>query len=156
MKVSELKEVLNEISSITFQLPDGSFVPSHFHVTEVGTVSKHFIDCGGTERREEKVSFQLWTAEDYDHRLAAEKLKKIVEIAESRLNIPNAEIEVEYQSDTIGKYGLRFFNGKFMLESTQTDCLAKDKCGIPDHKSKLSLAEIGSSKNTCEPGSGCC
>lgn len=156
MKVSELKQILSEVNTITFQLPDGRTVPEHFHVTEVGKVSKHFIDCGGTERTEEKVSFQLWTAEDYDHRLAAEKLRKIVEIAESRLQLPNAEIEVEYQSETIGKYGLKFYNGRFVLEALQTDCLAKDNCGIPETKPKVELSEIKSSNNACTPGGGCC
>ena len=152
MKISELKDILKEINVIRFKLPDGSFIPKHFHVTEVGKVSKHYIDCGGTERKEEKISFQLWTAEDYDHRLAASKLNKIVEIAEDRLQLPDAEIEVEYQSDTIGKYVLKFNNGIFILESLQTDCLAKDSCGIPVKKEKLQLSEVG----TCKPGSGCC
>ncbi|MEI7863404.1 MAG: DUF6428 family protein, partial [Planctomycetota bacterium] len=31
-------------------LPDKSFVPAHFHITEVGRVQKDFIDCGGTVR----------------------------------------------------------------------------------------------------------
>ena len=48
-------------------------VPSHFHVTEVGKITKHFIDCGGTVRNEEVVNFQLWQADDYDHRLHPEK-----------------------------------------------------------------------------------
>lgn len=156
MKVSELKEVLNQIHAVNFELPDGSKVPNHFHVTEIGKVSKHFIDCGGTERKEEKVTFQLWTAEDYDHRLAAEKFKGIVELAETRLNLPDAEIEVEFQSETIGKYGLSFYNGKFILVTTQTDCLAKDKCGIPESKAKVKLSELTATTNSCDPGSGCC
>ena len=50
MKLSEVKSALKSLETIGFQLPDGSLVPSHFHVTEVGKVSKHFIDCGGTLR----------------------------------------------------------------------------------------------------------
>ena len=156
MNVSDLKEILSNINEVSFQLPDGKQVPSHFHVTEVGKVSKHFIDCGGTERKEEKITFQLWTAEDFDHRLAADKLRKIVELAETQLQLPNAEIEVEYQSETIGKYGLNFRDGRFKLESLQTDCLAKDQCGIPSQKPKKQLAEIAVASNSCEPGGGCC
>jgi len=33
-------------------LENGTMVPEHFHVTEVGVVTKHFIDCGGTVRNE--------------------------------------------------------------------------------------------------------
>mgnify|MGYP003642228923 CR=1 FL=1 len=59
MKISEIKNHLSALDQIAFELPDGSLVPSHFHVTEVGQVSKHFIDCGGTVRIEEVANFQL-------------------------------------------------------------------------------------------------
>ncbi len=52
MKIAELKQNLAEVSAINFKLPDNTYLPVHFHVTEVGLVTKHFIDCGGTERRE--------------------------------------------------------------------------------------------------------
>ncbi|MDP4989083.1 MAG: DUF6428 family protein, partial [Polaribacter sp.] len=74
MKLSEVKSVLQNLQTIGFQLPDQSLVPSHFHVTEVGEITKRFIDCGGTVRKETVVNFQLWNANDYDHRLHPEKL----------------------------------------------------------------------------------
>ena len=52
-------------------LPSGEFVPDHFHVTEIGCVQKHFIDCGGTPRRSGSCLLQVWTAHDLDHRLSA-------------------------------------------------------------------------------------
>ena len=48
MTLAEIKSALQTLETISFKLPDGSLVPSHFHVTEVGKVTKHFIDCGGT------------------------------------------------------------------------------------------------------------
>jgi len=51
MKISALKKHLSEVSTIGFKLPDGQLIPVHFHVTEVGLINKHFIDCGGTERQ---------------------------------------------------------------------------------------------------------
>jgi hypothetical protein len=48
MKISEVKNVLQQVTELTFTLPNGTKVPSHFHVTEVGVITKHFIDCGGT------------------------------------------------------------------------------------------------------------
>ena len=72
MKLSEVKSVLQNLQTIGFQLPDQSLVPSHFHVTEVGEITKRFIDCGGTVRKETVVNFQLWNANDYDHRLHPE------------------------------------------------------------------------------------
>ena len=69
MKLSEVKNQLSTLETVTFQLPNGTFVPEHFHVTEVGLVTKNFIDCGGTVRNETVVNFQLWDANDFEHRL---------------------------------------------------------------------------------------
>jgi hypothetical protein len=56
------------------------------------------------------------------------KLLSIIDLSETVLAISDLEIEAEYQSETIGKYGLDF-NGKyFSLTTKQTDCLVKDKC----------------------------
>ncbi|ARN77479.1 hypothetical protein BST97_05470 [Nonlabens spongiae] len=155
MKLFEIKKHLNHLDKIAFKLPDGTLVPEHFHVTEVGQITKNFIDCGGTVRKEEVVNFQLWNADDYNHRLHPEKLSSIIELAERVLNIGNHEIEVEYQAETIGKFGLDFDGQSFILTSKQTDCLAKDQCGIPDKKPRVKLSELQSA-TTCAPGSGCC
>ncbi|MGB5980581.1 MAG: DUF6428 family protein [Nonlabens sp.] len=155
MKLSEIKNHLNQLDNIAFQLPDGSLVPPHFHVTEVGQVTKNFIDCGGTVRKEEVANFQLWNADDYNHRLHPEKLLSIIELSEKVLGIGDHDIEVEYQGETIGKFGLDFNGKNFLLTSKQTDCLAKDQCGIPEEKPKMRLSELQKSSN-CEPGSGCC
>ena len=157
MKLSEFKSNLTGMTTVSFQLPDGSTVPAHFHITEVGHVQKRFIDCGGTTRLEDRICFQLWEAEDFDHRLQADKLMKIIELSERTLNLPDEEIEVEYQSATIGKYQLAFNGNSFELLTTQTACLAEDKCGIPPSKLKLNLVELSpSTKTTCTPGGGCC
>lgn len=157
MKLSSFKEILKTKTNISFTLPNGEMVPAHFHVTEVGQVTKHFIDCGGTVRNEKKVNFQLWEANDYDHRLHPEKLVDIIELSEKVLGIEDGEIEVEYQGETIGKYHLELGPTGFLLTSTTTDCLAKDKCGIPVEKQKVSLVDLGAKEvNSCTPGGGCC
>ena len=155
MKLSEVKSALKSLETIGFQLPDGSLVPSHFHVTEVGKVSKHFIDCGGTVRQEDVVNFQLWNADDYDHRLHPEKLISIIELSEKVLQIEDHEVEVEYQGETIGKFGIDFDGTHFLLTIKQTDCLAKDACGIPAEKPKVKLADLNNA-SACTPGGGCC
>ncbi len=157
MKLSEIKKHLGAAKSVSFQLPNGTMVPEHFHVTEVGQVVKHFIDCGGTVRNEKTVNFQLWEANDFDHRLAPQKLLNIIELSEKKLGIEDAEIEVEYQSETIGKYGLEFNDGKFMLTAKQTNCLASDSCGIPPEKLKVKLSDLQNQKQACRtPGTKCC
>lgn len=156
MKLSEIKTHLTAAERVNFQLPDGSFVPEHFHVTEVGIVDKHFIDCGGTERREKVANFQLWNANDTEHRLKPQKLIHIITLSENVLGMEDLEIEVEYQSHTIGKYDLGFNGTDFLLMAKQTDCLAKDNCGVPGNKQKISLSELGQkTQSCCEPGKCC-
>jgi len=155
MKLSEIKQHLNNLETIAFQLPDGKLVPSHFHVTEIGKVDKHFIDCGGTIRNESVINFQLWEENDYDHRLHPEKLVHIIELSERVLELPDLEIEVEYQGETIGKHGLDFDGKNFILTNKQTDCLAKNKCGIPEVKPNVKISELQDA-SCCTPESGCC
>lgn len=157
MKLSEIKNSLKELSEITFRLPDGGAVPAHFHVTEIGQINKRFIDCGGTLRTDKAISFQLWEDTDFDHRLGAQKLIQIIELSERVLELEDLDVEVEYQRDTIGKYGLEFREGVFYLVPKMTDCLAKDKCGIPAVKPKVRLSSLGTvTSDCCTPGGGCC
>lgn len=155
MTLSEVKLALQAIETISFQLPNGDLVPEHFHVTEVGKITKHFIDCGGTIRSEEVVNFQLWNANDYNHRLHPEKLLDIIELSENTLGITDVDIEVEYQGQTIEKFGLDFNGNNFLLTTKQTDCLAKDNCGISAEKTKVKLSNL-SEEPCCSPDGNCC
>ncbi len=155
MKLSEIKTILPALTHVEFQLENGQFVPEHFHVTEVGQIHKKFIDCGGVIRDEKTVSFQLWNADDYEHRLKPSKLLNIIRLSEERLGIEDAEIEVEYQAETIGKYGLTFNGTHFVLENKQTACLAEDACGIPVQKQHVNVIETQAS-SCCSPHSDGC
>jgi len=154
MTLEQIKEILPTLENVEFQLEDGTFVPEYFHVTEVGQITKNFIDCGGIIRKEKVVNFQLWNADDYEHRLKPNKLLHIIELSESKLGIEKGEIEVEYQAGTIGKYDLDFNGKNFVLKNKLTACLASDACGIPSEKPKVKLSEIHSS--CCTPNSECC
>ena len=157
MKLSEIKGILPTLDNVEFQLENGTFVPEHFHVTEVGQITKNFIDCGGVIRHEKVVNFQLWNADDYEHRLKPKKLLHIIKLSEDKLGIEDSEIEVEYQSDTIGKYNLEFNGKTFLLKNKTTACLAQDACGIPSEKEKKNLADLTSKQTSCcTPDSGCC
>lgn len=153
MKISEMKQVLPGLEAVNFRLPTGEYLPAHFHVTEVGRVSKHFIDCGGVERHETVANFQLWEAGDYDHRLAPRKFLSILNLSEKVLGQTDLDIEVEYQQATIGKFGLRFDGADFVLTPKQTACLAQDACGIPAAQ-QFSLPQLQTAG--CTPGGGCC
>jgi len=154
MKLLELKNILKTLSEISFQFENGLHIPQHFHITEIGLITKDFIDCGGVIRNEKLISFQLWHANDFNHRLKAKNILEIISIAENSIISEDLEIEVEYQNSTIGKYGLSFNGENFILKSKTTNCLAEDNCGIQNSKPKVSLSKL--QDENCSPGSGCC
>lgn len=157
MTLEQIKKHLATAQAVNFKLPTGAYVPEHFHVTEVGLITKHFIDCGGTERLEKVVNFQLWNANDTEHRLKPQKLLNIIALSESKLGIGDLEIEVEYQTETIGKYGLHYNGKDFLLVPKQTACLASDACGIPPQKQNVPLNQLQKAETACcTPGGGCC
>lgn len=158
MKLYQLKQILKTVPQLNFVLEDGRLVPQHFHITEAGLVTKLFVDCGGTIRTHKSICFQIWTADDFEHRLEPQKFLQIISVAQPLFNEgEDLEVLVEYQQETICCYGLDFDGSNFLLTALQTDCLAKDKCGIPPAKKKINLSELQDSKtNNCTPGSGCC
>lgn len=156
MKLSEIKNHLANAERVNFQFENGIVVPAHFHVTEVGIITRDFIDCGGTVRKEKLANFQLWDANDVEHRLKAEKLLHIISLSEQILGMEDLEIEVEYQSETIGKYELGYNGQDFLLLAKTTACLAPDQCGVSSDKPKLELKNLAVTESVCTPGGGCC
>ena len=137
--VKRLKLVLGENPGKGVQLvwPGGEAVPQHFHVTEIGGVRKDFIDCGGTQRVNSTCLIQCWVATDVDHRIGTKKVLKIVEMGEKVLAGDFLPVEIEYEEGVISQYPLDDLEVTneavvFRLTTKHTDCLAKEKCGIPE------------------------
>ena len=137
MNVNELQNLLaaHPGERMHFMLPDKSFVPAHFHITEVGRVQKDFIDCGGTVRSATTCLLQVWVAHDVDHRLETTKLAKIMEIAQPLLGSDQLPVEIEYEGEAISQYPLGGAESTpagllFYLGSKHTACLAPEKCGV--------------------------
>lgn len=137
MNVAQLYQLLSkrEAAEVKFRLPGGALIPEHFHVTEVGRVDKRFIDCGGTKRQASSCLLQTWTADDFDHRLHAGKLASILKLAEPLLETFDLSVEVEHGAEVASQYVIADFEFTssgftFLLAGKQTDCLAKDKCGV--------------------------
>ncbi len=137
MTVDDFVTVLsvNPNTGIRVNLPDGSFVPAHFHVTEVGRVQKDFIDCGGTVRNSITCVLQVWIANDVDHRLDTTKLSKIIEKGTDLFGSMNVPIEIEYDNGLVSQYPLLETKVTpecvfLILGKKHTDCLAQDRCGV--------------------------
>lgn len=142
MKLEELKKRLQIHSNVggdlLIRLEDGTLIPPYFHITEMGIKIKHFVDCGGVPRTESCINFQIWTANDFDHRLTSQKLLELIDKNEGLFKQPDLEIEMEYQTNTIGSYTVGTSDSPpalFTLKSKKTNCLAPDKCGV-ENKTK--------------------
>ena len=118
-------------------LPDKSFVPAHYHITEVGRVRKDFIDCGGTVRSTTSCVLQVWVADDRDHRLETTKLAGIMGVAAGLLGSDDLPVEVEYEEGVISQYPIGGMEVTpsgllFHLGTKHTACLAPEKCKVGD------------------------
>ena len=138
MKLTELKAILREHPSAypRFLLPDGDEVPAHFHITEVGHVTKRFIDCGGKlHDRTDTCLLQTYVADDLDHRLNAGTFAKILELGAQVLPHDHMPVEIEYDCCVVAQYPIAEaeFKGEHIeiqLGEKHTDCLAKQQCGM--------------------------
>ena len=157
MKLSQFKSYIENVATISFYLPNGDMIPAHFHITEVGMTTKNFTDCGNKFRIQKTATLQLWTSTDFWHRLDPKMIFNIIESTDEVFNGEDLDIEIEYQQETIGKFGLEFTNNKLQMTNKQTDCLAKDSCGFPLEKVKIKMNDLQNQINECcSPESGCC
>ena len=151
MNLSGLKTNLRQHAGLNVRLvlPDGNPIQADFHVTEVGHVVKNFIDCGGTVRRIETCLLQTWVAgNDAVHRLSAEKLAKILDLAGKVVPSDELEVEVEYEPCCVAQYKIeRAEVGgselRFQLAHKHTDCLAREVCGLTPAGSGCGSDSIG-------------
>jgi len=152
MNFENVKNILanNPKKSIIFTLPNEEVVPASFHITDVGVVNRHLIDCGGQTRTEEQVHLQLWTGKDYDHRVTTDTANRILNQSQSVINKikepKTAQVLVEYQLDWHGIpiFSLFAVNDmqasdtevNILLSTIQTACLAAERsnseCGVSE------------------------
>lgn len=156
MNLEQFKQLLTQNSGaeLRFQFSDGNALAPHFHVTEIGKVTKDFVDCGGTRRTSECCTLQTLVADDVDHRLNSDLLLGVLEKTDVLGLEGWFDVEAEVQGDTIGIYSVASAvadNGKlvFELASKSTACLAPDKCGIE-------VVSINEAPPAPSADAGCC
>ncbi|HEY5893690.1 MAG TPA: DUF6428 family protein [Chthoniobacterales bacterium] len=155
MKTSAFKQILKQHpeAELAFVLPNGTRIPVHAHITEVGRVEKTFVDCGGKFRRVAACNLQSWVAEDLDHRLSAGKLAAIMDDASAIIGHDDPPVEIEFEDGWISQFPVAEASANasavtFQLESKHTVCLARDVC-LPEG------AEV-ESESACCGTTGCC
>ena len=150
MILSEFKKHLKTLTEVPFLKLAGNNIRKYFRITEVGQINKRFIDCVETVRNDIVISMQLWKSVDFWHKLDPNKLNTIIKLSEKKLGIDDHKIEIEYQSETIGKYGVKFDNGIFILTCRNTAYPASYNCGIPSLKTIKEKTQ-----SYCTPGGDC-
>jgi len=162
MTLTALKSLLQARPelNVKIRLPDGGYIPAHYHITEVGHVVKRFIDCGGTVRASESCVLQTYigSPKDDGHRLTAGKLAHILDLAKPLLASDDLPVEVEYEEGVVSQFPLvdvEEADGSLILYLAlkHTDCLAKDRCGIGAE------SDVGESEGCCAGAAatgGCC
>ena len=153
MTLRELKAVLADHPDALprFILPGGEQIHAHFLITEVGHVTKRFIDCGGTlHDRREMCVLQTWLPDDDSaHRLSAGTFARILQLGAQVLPHEEMDVEVEYEDSVITPtpitgVELTAKHIELQLGAKRTDCLAKDRCGIAPIKT-----EAGTVTSSC-------
>lgn len=160
MKLSQFTNLLQEHSDKPFRLvlPGAGVVPVSFHITEVGHVTRRFIDCGGKLHTVQTCQLQAWLGKDSDHRLLAGKMAGVLNLAGAKGVLPAGEdldVEIEYEDAVLSQYPVADHSITedavvLRLASKHTDCLAKESC-LPSLP-MAAEAEVGCG---CGP-SGCC
>jgi len=162
MKTQEFLSLLkeNQNKKILFEYKKGSLVGANYHITEIKNIIIDAVDCGaGTDYWKETI-VQLWesptekdTAEYMSGFKALDILNKVDHIKPME---KNAEIKFEYSNANFHTAQLHVLSHQkneqfllFNLSVQQTDCKAKDACGIP-------VETENDSNTSCTPGSGCC
>ena len=157
MNLGTLRATLRKTpdKALAIVLPDRVELPAHFHITEVGRVTKDFVDCGGTRRKTDSCVLQTLVANDTDHRIHAEKLAGILEKGAEIGLSDELEVEAEVQGTTIQIFSVAQIIEaddvlRLQLESKSTACLAPDKCGLD------ALPVLGNEGACCGGDTDCC
>jgi hypothetical protein len=153
MKLSDLRTALEKYPDTLprFVLPDGDFIPAHAHVTEVGHVSKIFIDCGGVLGKSEMVLLQTHVGRDTEHRLKSDRFARILELGARVVPHDQLEVQVEYDCCVVAQYPVLEVKPAdehldVVLGRRQTQCLAQER----------RKAAAANANTCCETAAACC
>lgn len=134
MTFHELQLALEQTppSFTRFLLPDGSHIPIHAHVTEIGYVSNRFVDCGGVSGRRESALLQTHVGKDTHHRLKSDRFAKILQLGNRLLPNGGVPVEVEYDCCVVSQYSITAVkrsgdNLDLILGRKRTQCLAQER-----------------------------
>lgn len=162
MKTNEFLSLLkdNPNKNLLFEYKPGALVGANYHITEVKNVTVDAVDCGaGTDFWKETI-IQLWESpEEIGKRdyMSADKALSILNRVD-KIKPMEKDVEVKFEYSNANFHTAQLFinahqiagdNLVFHLGVEQTDCKAKETCGVP-------AEAISQEASSCAPGSGCC
>ena len=161
MKTHELFSVLKEhnSTSLLFQYAPNQLVGANYHITEVKHIKVDSVDCGGQVDSWNETVIQLWESPTEIGKTEFMSSGKALEI------LDKVGLMKEYDSEAVVKFeysnalfhtaqlfvsgvNLMGTNLVINLSVADTDCKAKELCGVPE--------QVSETENSCAPGSGCC
>ncbi|PIB37917.1 DUF6428 family protein [Maribacter sp. 4G9] len=161
MKTRKLLSLLQENpnKNLLFEYKSGELVAANYHITEVKNVTIDSIDCGANPDFWKETVIQLWESPKEKGKrkyMSAYKalsiLKKVDKIKPMERDV---EVKFEYSNASfhtaqlfVNDYQVTHDDLIFKLGVEQTDCKAKETCGIPE--------TVTQTVSECAPGSGCC
>jgi len=163
MKTQEFLNTLKENSTkaLLFEYSEGQFVDTNYHITEVKNTVINSVDCGGRADQWNETIIQLWESPEEKGKIGYLKVQKATEIFDRVDAIhaidKKAIVKFEYSNETFHKahlevHAIEVTSSKVIVQLfvTDTDCKAKELCGVPE----MTLAS--EQQDSCAPGSGCC
>ncbi|WP_298756209.1 DUF6428 family protein [uncultured Psychroserpens sp.] len=165
MKTQELFSILeqNQDKSLLFEYIPNAFVGANYHITEVKHITINSVDCGAQTDNWNETIIQLWESPSEigktDFMSVYKALGILNKVGKMKPYDLNAEVKFEYSNKTF--HTAQLFVSDFTIENNkliiklsveQTDCKAKEACGVPDQKKEL----VTNDEPCCSPSGNCC
>lgn len=163
MKTQLFIELLSQHQdkSLLFEYAPNLLVGANYHITEVKHIAIASVDCGAQEDAWNETIIQLWESpselgktEYMTAYKALAILKKVNSIKSFDLD---TQVKFEYgnsqfHTTQLAVSSFEVLNQAILIKLTteQTDCKAKDLCGIPEQNIE------NKEQSCCEPGGNCC
>ena len=162
MKTNEFLSLLkdNPGKTLLFEYKPNSFVRANYHITEIKNITVDSVDCGAKTDFWKETIIQLWedpTEIDTESTMTAFKALGILNKVDT-IKPMEREVEVKFEYSNPNFHMAQLFVNDVELSQDriimklgveQTDCKAKDTCGV-------SVEVNAQENNSCNPESGCC
>ena len=162
MQTKKLLSLLEENpnKSLLFEYVDGHYVGANYHITEVKNITIDAVDCGARTDFWKETIIQLWESPIEKGKREFMTTNKAMGILNKvdRIKPMQIEAEVKFEYGNPNFHTAQLFVNGFILEEDklimklgveQTDCKARDTCGVP-------IAKTMQEEVCCSPGGNCC